>query len=317
MAIENRKKPRSIYLDDKPIAKKQLEKHLNAFALCTMTIEYLESIYTETPFCGWNNKNEPSYLFGSKGEGMLSVRPRSKAGEHALVRINEKHENVPLQFKKIKVTHAPSVKGKDRTEGVAFTISKPKDLEYLNKYLKLMNYERFYKPKTDAWKGFEALVNEPIGTITKHYRKAIEEGFSEQREENLKRTFISWLKKKGIKKIKEEVSLHKNNSNNQRISYADVIFESRKSKNILTELKITKDTMADIEKSLGQLLRYKYYSEGYPCDELWTVSGHRPTPDDIKWVDDICKVMKLTYRLAWLEDNGDFEVYPSFSFDQF
>jgi len=122
MVSNNSKTSRSRNLDDKSTAKKQLIKHPNAFALCTMTIAYLESIYTETPFCGWNNKTEPSYLFGSKGKGMLSVRPRSQTGEHALVRISEDHENVPLAFKDNKVTHGPRVKGEDRSEGVAFRI---------------------------------------------------------------------------------------------------------------------------------------------------------------------------------------------------
>lgn len=312
MAINNSKSSRSRNLDDKPTAKEQLKKHPNAFALCTMTIEYLESIYTGTPFCGWNNKTEPSYLFGSKGKGMLSVRPRSRTGEHALVRISEVHENVPGAFKDSTVTHGPRVKGEERSEGVAFTIRTPEDLHFLNQYLSELNYARFNKPNAVAWKGFKALVDESIDTITKHYRKAIEEGFSEQREENLKRTFNSWLEKKGMKNIITEDDIHKNHIINQRKSYADVIFESRNSNiKILTELKFTKDTRADIEKSFGQLLRYKYYGEGYSCDELWTVSGHQPTSIDIAWVDNICEVMKLNYRLAWLEDNGNFEIYPS------
>ncbi len=299
-------------MDDKLTAKEQLKKHPKAFALCTMTIEYLESIYTETPFCGWNNTKDPAYYFGSVGRGMLSVRPRSQTGEHAWVKIREDHENVPEDFKKYEVTHGPRSAGDDRVEGVAFRIRSPKDLSFLNKYLRHMNYARFNRPKAPAWKGFKVLVDESAEAIAKHYRKAIEEGYAEQREENLKRTFHSWLKSKGMKNIEEEEDIHKNHTCNQRKSFADVTFESRNKKiKVLTELKITKDTRADIEKSFGQLLRYKYYGEGYPCNELWTVSGHRPTRSDIEWIDNICKVMNLTYRLAWLEDNGTFKIHPT------
>lgn len=300
---------RSRNLEDKPMAKDHLEKYSKAFALCTMTIEYLESIYTGTPFCGWTDNK--AYYFGSLGIGMLSVRPRSKDREYALVRIKEEHENIPLEFKDFKVTHGPRKKGEERSEGVAFEIHKPKDLKVLNNYLRKLNYIRFNKPKAGAWKEVKSLVDETTDTITKHYRKAVEEGFAIQREANLKRTFKSWLEANGIKNILLEENVHKDHSDNQRKSFADVIFESHKRKvKILTELKITKDTRSDIERSLGQLLRYRLYGEGYFCDELWTVSGHRPTLIDIAWVDDISNLMKLTYRLAWLEEDGTFKVHP-------
>ncbi len=41
MTINNSKTSRSRNLDDKLTAKEQLKKHPKAFALCTMTIEYL------------------------------------------------------------------------------------------------------------------------------------------------------------------------------------------------------------------------------------------------------------------------------------
>lgn len=182
MASSNTKTSRSRNLDDKPVAKKQLINHPNAFALCTMTIDYLESIYTGSPFCGWNNKSEPSYFFGSKGIGLLSVRPRSQTGDHALVRIREDHQNVPSAFKEYKVTHGPGVKGENRVDGVAFKIRTPKDLQVLNQYLRGLDYARFKRPNALAWKNFKALVDESAEIIQRQYRKAVEEGYAEQRE---------------------------------------------------------------------------------------------------------------------------------------
>jgi len=299
--------PRSRNLDEKPVAKEKLLRNKKCFALCTMVIEYLESLYIGNPLCGWNNNNDCHYGFGSRGIGKVSVFPRTNGDGFAEVRIRDDHKNIPKIYKDNLTTHGPAVKGNPRIEMTTFKIFSKNDLENLNDFIRIMEYVQFSKPNKQYWEEFSIKIGSNKDEIERHYRKAIEEGFSEQREKSLQGLFAKWLTNNNIQHILRE----KNLSNNGGDGTFDLSFKTECKKTILTELKFTNSTKTDIDNSLGQLFRYKLYGEGYKCDEIWTVSGSSPKEKDLKWIDEIRENIKPEYRLAYLNENDGFTIYPN------